>query len=481
MTESGIPLTGMPLFVYAVMKKWIGSKEFYKLVAALALPLLLQNAISTFVNLLDNLMVGRIGTESMSGVSIVNQIIFVYNLCLFGGTGGAGIFGAQFFGRGDHRGLRHTLRFNLVLSMAFTALAIGVLVFGQDFLIGAFLHDTGSAGDLALTLAEGKAYLAIMLWGLPAFALTTAYVGILRVTGDNRLPMRASVAAIFVNLVFNYLLIYGKLGLPAMGVRGAAAATVLSRYVELGLILRGTHARKDPPEYLHGVYESLRIPRALARDIIRRGLPLLVNELFWSMGVTMLTQCYSYRGLDAVAAMNISNTVANLFNTVLFTMGNVVGIVLGNLLGAEEYDRARESCPQLMALSFAACAVMGALLFAAAPLAPRLYNTSREIMALASSLMRITACMLPVHAILNCAYWALRSGGRTYITMFFDSGFSWVVSVPLAWVLIHTTALSLPGVFLLVSLADLIKVVAGLILLRRGIWVQNIVAKEPAV
>ena len=93
------------------MKKFIGNRDFYKLVAALALPLLLQNAVSTFVNLLDNLMVGRIGTESMSGVSIVNQLLFVYNLCLFGGTGGAGIFGAQFFGRGDYNGVRHTLRY----------------------------------------------------------------------------------------------------------------------------------------------------------------------------------------------------------------------------------------------------------------------------------------------------------------------------------------------------------------------------------
>ena len=138
------------------MKKLIGSRELYRTVAMLALPLLLQNAVSTFVNLLDNLMVGRIGTESMSAVSIVNQLLFVFNLCLFGGTGGAGIFGAQFYGRGDHDGLRHSLRFNVILSLSFTVLAIGALSLFQDFFIRAFLHDTGSAGDLAQTLREGK-------------------------------------------------------------------------------------------------------------------------------------------------------------------------------------------------------------------------------------------------------------------------------------------------------------------------------------
>jgi len=460
------------------MKRFIGTKEFYRTVAALALPLLLQNAVSTFVNLLDNLMVGRIGTEAMSGVSIVNQILFVYNLCLFGGMGGAGIFGAQFFGRGDHQGVRHTFRFNFLLGAIFTALAAAALAAAPDRLIGAFLHETDAAADLAYTLREGKRYLHIMLLGLPAFAVTNAYVSILRVTGDNRLPMRASIAAIFVNLVFNWLLIYGKLGFPALGVAGAAIATVLSRYVELALVLLGTHGKKEPPEFLRGAYKSMRIPGALTRDIIRRGLPLLFNEMFWSLGMTMLTQCYSYRGLDAVAALNIGNTVSNLFMTVMFTLGNVVGIVLGNLLGAEEYDRAREYCPQLLSLGFVSCTIMGLVLFLAAPAAPRLYNTSAQIMELAAGIMRISAVLMPVMAVTNCAYWALRAGGRTYITMAFDSLFTWVAAVPLAWGLIHFTDWSLLPVYAAVNGADLIKLAIGLYLLHKGVWVNNIVADK---
>ena len=460
------------------MKKLIGTRDFYRTVAMLALPLLLQNTITTFVNLLDNLMVGRIGTEAMSGVSIVNQILFVYNLCLFGGTGGAGIFGAQFFGRGDHRGVRHCFRFNLLLCLGFTALALGVFVLIPDTLIGAFLHETGGTADLAHTLAEGKRYLRIMLFGLPAFALTNTYVSILRVTGDNRLPMRASVTAIFVNLLFNWLLIYGKMGFPAMGVAGAAIATVLSRYVELTLILLGTHARKNPPEFLRGAYASLRIPGPLAVDILRRGMPLLANEMFWSLGMTMLTQCYSYRGLEAVAALNISNTVSHLFMTVMFTMGNVVGIMLGNLLGAERFDKARENCPQLLTVGFLSSLVMGSLMLLAAPWTPRLYNTSPQIMELASGLMRISAIFMPVNALTNCSYWTLRAGGRTYITMAFDSVFTWVASVPIAWTLIHFTGWGLLGVNAMVNAADLIKLSVGMWLLHKGVWVNNIVADK---
>jgi len=448
------------------------------MVAALALPLLLQNAVSTFVNLLDNLMVGRIGTESMSGVSIVNQLLFVFNLCLFGGTGGAGIFGAQFFGRGDHRGVRHTLRFNLILSALFTAAALIALTVFQDFFIGAFLHETDSAGDLTRTLAEGRAYLRLMLWGLPPFAATTAYVSILRVTGDNRLPMRASITAIMVNLIGNWLLIYGKLGFPVLGVRGAAIATVISRYVELSLILLGTHGRRERPEFLRGLYRSFSIPGDLARDILRRGTPLLLNEMLWSLGQTMLTQCYSYRGLDAVAALNITSTVSNLFYIVFFTMGNVVAVILGHLLGAEEYNRAKAACPQLMAVAFCASSVMGICLFAAAPFAPRLYNTSPQIMLLAAGLMRICACMMPLNSIVNCTYWTIRAGGRTYITMLSDCGFSWAVTLPIAWVCIHAFHWPLLSAYLAVNLADILKVILGVYLVRRGIWLNNIVADK---
>lgn len=407
------------------MKKFIGNKDFYKLVAALALPLLLQNAVSTFVNLLDNLMVGRIGTESMSGVSIVNQLLFVYNLCLFGGTGGAGIFGAQFFGRGDYNGVRHTLRFNILLCAGFTVIATVLLALIPDTLIGAFLHEAGTGGDLALTLSEGKDYLRIMLFGLPAFCLTTAYVSILRVTGDNRLPMKASIAAIFVNLVFNYLLIYGKLGFPMLGVRGAAIATVLSRYVEFGLILLGTHGKKTPPRFIRGLYRGFAIPGHLAGQIVRKGMPLLVNEMFWSLGMTMLTQCYSYRGLDAIAALNINSTVLNLFNTVIFTMGNTVGIIIGNLLGAEEYDRARNYCPKLAALSCAASAAVGVVMFLVAPYAPAaLQHLPRD-----HDARRVAHAHLRSHAA------GPRRGKRrvldhprrrrTYITMLSDSVFTW--------------------------------------------------------
>lgn len=457
------------------MKKLIGSRIFYRTVLSLALPLLLQNAVTTFVGLLDNLMVGQVGTEPMSGVSIVNQLLFVFNLCIFGGVSGAGIYAAQFHGSGDHKGVQSCLRFNLLLVLFLTTVGVLILSIGKTALISAFLHESENGGDLAATLLHGRNYLTIMLWGLPAFGIANAYASIVRVSGDTRLPMEASIAALLTNLLLNWLLIFGKCGLPAMGVEGAAAATVISRYVECAMIIRRVH--KDPGKYPYAadLYRTLRIPGKLMLSIAGKSLPLMGNELFWSLSQTVLTQCYSVRGLDAVAAFNIYSVVSNLFNIVMFTMGNCTGIYLGNLLGAGELERAGEDAPRLMAFSSSACFVSGCLLFLAAPWVPKLYNTSGAIMLLASQLMRVHSCFLWIDAITNASYFVLRCGGRTLITVLFDSVFSWIVYVPLAWCLIHLTALPLLPVFTIVMSMNVIKASLGIILVKKGIWIRNIV------
>lgn len=211
------------------LRRYIGDRHFYKMLLAIVVPIIIQNGITNFVSLLDNLMVGRIGTEQMSGVAIVNQLIFVFNLCIFGAVSGAGIFTAQFFGHGDHEGVRNTFRFKFLISIAFSVIGIAVFVSAGSQLVSLFLHEGGESGDIMQTLKYGEQYLGWILIGLLPFALSQVYSGTLRETGETIVPMIAGVAAVFVNLIFNYLLIYGSFGFPKLGVVGAAIATVLSR------------------------------------------------------------------------------------------------------------------------------------------------------------------------------------------------------------------------------------------------------------
>ena len=191
-----------------MFNRFIGDRAFYRRVFGVAIPIIIQSGITNFVSMLDNIMVGQIGTVPMSGVSIVNGILFVFNLCIFGGTAGAGIFTAQFYGSGDDDGIRHTFRFKILLSLVLGFLGIAIFLAGGTSLIGLYLTGEGDAAMASDTLQHGLKYLHVMLWGLIPFALTTTYSSTLRECGESVVPMVGGVVAVFVNLILNYVLIF---------------------------------------------------------------------------------------------------------------------------------------------------------------------------------------------------------------------------------------------------------------------------------
>lgn len=456
--------------------RFIGDRQFYKMVLTVAVPIMLQNGITNFVGLLDNIMVGQIGTEQMSGAAIVNQLIFVYNLCIFGGVSGAGIFTAQYFGQNDTEGVRNTFRFKLWMAALLTAITIMLFLTAGSSLIQMYLKGEASSTDAAATLMYGRQYLMIMLIGLPAFMLGQVYASTLRECGETVLPMKAGIISVLVNLVFNYLLIYGKFGFPKLGVQGAAIATVLSRYVEVLIIVIWTHRHKEKNAFTEGLYHTLKVPAFLVKKILTKGTPLLLNETLWAAGMAMLTQCYSVRGLNVVAGLNISNTINNVFNIVFIALGDSVAIIVGQLLGAGDMKRARDTDNKMIAFSVACCTAAALVMLIMAPVFPRFYNTNAEAKLLAKQFIMVTAIFMPQNAFLHACYFTLRSGGKTVITFLFDSVFIWCVSVVIAYTLSHFTALPVIAIYTLVQAGDIVKSVVGFILVKKGIWLQNIVS-----
>ena len=457
-------------------EKYIGDRAFYRVVLTVALPVMIQNGISSFVNMLDNLMVGGIGTEQMSGVAICNQLIFVFNLCVFGGLSGASIYGAQFSGKRDLEGVRNVFRFKLWMMALLSVLGVAILHFLDEPLLSLFLHQGSEQGDLALTLRCAREYLAVAVLGLPVFALSQAYASSLRETASTTLPMGAGIAAMIVNLVGNWYLIYGT---PRMGVVGAAWATVLSRFVELFVILFFTHLHVDAHPFAKGLYRTLRVPRALVKQIVQKGLPLLLNEALWSSGQTTLVQIYSTRGLAVVAGINISNTISMLFNIVFMSLGSSIGIVVGNLLGAGEMEKAKDTNTRLTAFSVLCCLGIGGLLAATSGVFPKLYNTTDEVRHIATWLILITSVIMPCHAYTNACYFTLRSGGLTRLTMVYDCCFVWCVCIPLALGLCRFTGLPFVAVYAAVTATEGLKALFGHHFVKQGKWLRNIVG-DPA-
>lgn len=462
-----------------MIKKFFGDKAFYKKILFVAIPIMIQNGMTNFVNFLDNIMVGGIGTEQISSVAIVNQLIFVFNLCIFGAISGAGIFSAQFFGKKDIDGVRSTFRYKIWIASIITSVALVIFFFfGQD-IIDLYLQGSADGGDMAVTLTCAKQYLAIIMIGLPAFMVTQIYASTLREAGETVVPMGAGVAAVIVDLVFNWLLIYGKFGFPELGVRGAAIATMMSRYIEAAIVVFWTHYKRNRFEYIKGMYRTLRVPAVLLKDIVKKGSPLLLNETLWAAGVAILAQSYSVRGLAVVAGMNISNTIGNLFNIVFFAMGDCISILVGQLLGAGKMEKAKDTDRKMITFAVLCSIVVAIILFTLAPVLAENYKVSGYTKELATSFMRIAACYIPMMAFLHSTYFTLRSGGKTIVTFLFDSVFMWVVSVPVAYSLSHYTGMRAEYIYVCVNAVDIIKCVIGFILVKKGVWLNNIVESCP--
>ncbi|MBQ2901007.1 MAG: MATE family efflux transporter [Agathobacter sp.] len=464
--------------VASFKEKFIGDKNFYKRVLLIALPMIGQNAITSFVSFLDNIMVGMIGTEQMSGVAIVNQLVFVFNICIFGGVSGAGIFGTQFFGKGDYEGQKYTFRFKLIASFVLVTIALLLGIFAGTELIQLYLSDSGDVGNVELALDYGKQYMAIMLFGLAPFALGQTYVSSIRETGHTLIPMLAGVVAMVTNLVLDVVLIFGLGPIPTMGVQGAAIATVIARFVEAIVVVLWTHAHKEQNKYIVGAYRNLYIPRKILKDILIKGTPLMLNEMFWATGMAAIVQCYAVRGLEVVAAQNISSTITNLFNTVYLQLGGCISIIIGQLLGAGKIQEAKETNRKLIFFNVVSCVGIALIMIVVGRWFPNIYATEESIKELARIFIVISAVVMPLNAFCHCTYFTLRSGGKTVVTFLFDSVYTWVLVIPVATVLAKYTTLPIGLVFFLVQSLEFVKAIIGFFMVKSGVWLQNIVAEK---
>lgn len=456
-------------------EKYIGDAAFYKRYLYLALPMILQNAITNLVSFLDNIMVGQLGTEQMSGVAIVNQLIFVYNLAIFGAASAASIFGAQYYGKGNHKGHMYSFRFKLYATLLVTGLTILLFATKGADLISLYLTDTAGSGATEVALQYGLEYLGIMMVGLVPFAVNQSYATNIKETGQTLVPMIASFVAVGSNAVLDYLFIFGIGPFPKLGVIGVALATVIARYIEAFIIIIWAHSHKEKNRYLEGAYTGFGMPKGELKAIIIKGFPLMFNEVLWAAGMTTVTQCYSIRGLEVVAGLNIATTITNLFNIIYIQLGACISIVVGQYLGAGELKKAKDADNKMIVFSVFCCALVAGVMLVIGRFFPQIYNTSEQIKELATSFIAVSAIIMPFCSFSHASYFTLRSGGKTLVTFLFDSVFTWVVVVPTAFVLAHYTGLGIVSVYFFVQATELIKVAIGYFMVRSNVWLVQMV------
>ncbi len=443
----------------------VADKAFYKHAIVIMAPIMLQQLISTVVNLVDNLQVGQLGSQSIAGVGIANQFYFIYTLMLFGIAGGGGLYVAQFWGAKDKDGMKQSYRFMLICSFVVSIFFMLLAYFGAYKIIGFFTKDAG-------TITEGVAYIRVALFTYLPMAFSIATAGSFRSIGQSKVAVLPSIVAVFVNMVFNYILIFGKFGAPALGVRGAAYATIIARVVEL--IMLYSAMQKDTCPFRTSIARIIKVKRVLFKTILIKSIPLIANELLWSTGVTMQFKAYSTRGVVALAALNIMNAVNNMFFVVNSGQATAISVIIGHALGANKLDEARRDSRRLILFGIFISACLLVLHIATGILIPSVYNVTPDVRATARILIAISAVMMPIYLTNAGFFFILRSGGDTKSVMLMDSLFTWFITVPYALMLANFTSLPLIQLFVLAQATEFIKLTIAYSLFRKERWVKNL-------
>ena len=446
---------------------------FYRYLLGITVPIMLQNLITNIISLVDNIMVGRLGTEEVAAVAIVSQILVIYTLTLFGTVSGAGIFSTQYFGKGDYEKLRYTIRYKALAGLLITAVMCVVCIAFEDGIIGAYLSDGEYADcDLDKTLALAKGYLRIVMIGFIPGAVTQVISGTLSESGNTVTPMIAGFVAIITNTVLNYFLIFGIGFFPEIGVTGAAVATAVSRFAELGFLLWYVIRHINSYAYFKTALKGVYIPKDEIRKILLKGIPLIVNEFACSLGMSLVTLSYSAYGIAVIAGRNIAGTVVALFDTAFRAFGYSVGLIAGRRLGAGMFEEAVSEVKKTNAFAVVVSVFTAVPVFLLSGMIPGLYNVSEESKEMAVFFMRLSAVFMPINCFANSLYFTMRAGGKMLTTFLLDGGFLLFVSVPVAFGLCGVLPVELLAV--LINCTTFIKVIAGLVLFNKKVWVNKL-------
>jgi putative MATE family efflux protein len=452
-----------------MLKQFIGNKAFYKTLITVALPLVLQQLITTSVQLVDNVMVGKLGEQAIASVSVVNQLYFIVILVTFGAMGGAGIFSAQYFGSKDYEKLKQTFRFKLIIGFLVALLSFILFsLFGQT-LISLFTNNQ-------ITIKGGIDYLNIVKWSAFFWIISVAISNTFRETGITKPLLWISIVAIITNTLLNFVLIFGLFGFPALGIIGAAIATLIARFIEF--LLTVILLYKKGTIFNTKIFKVFKIEKKLLTSVIIMAIPLTLNEALWSSGQTMFLHAYSTRGDHALAAMNITGAISQLVFVTFGGIATAVAVMVGNTLGKNELEQAKDNAKKLIAFSVFIAIFAGLVLFILSFFILNIYDVEIATKDIAAFNIRVNALFIPIYSFNVALFFILRAGGDTKSTFLMDALYMWVLPVPVAIILAYLTNLPVTLMFLIIQSLEIPKMVFGLSRYKKGYWIKNLAIDE---
>jgi putative MATE family efflux protein len=442
-------------------------KAFTKTLISIALPIVIQNFISSSLNMVDTMMIGRIGETEIASVGLANQYFFLFMLLLFGTNSGSAIFIAQFWGKQDIKNIRRVLGICLITggtgALIFTAGALTV----PDIILSIFSEDIK-------VIELGSKYLKIVGFSYIITCISFAFGFASRSIGQAKLPMLVSIIALGCNTLLNYLLIFGNFGFPKMGIEGAALATLISRIIEMVMLLAIIYNSKG---VLAGkLYQMLDLSKEFVIKVFKTTLPVIINEFFWALGMTVYSIAYARIGTSAIAAVNISNTIQNLFLVISFGLANACAVMIGNKIGAKEEEVGIEYAKRFSILVPLIGIIMGVILYIFSPVILSLFKITPEGYDYCIKILVVLSICMPIRMLNSTVIVGiLRSGGDTKYSLCLEMGTIWLVGVPLAFLGAFIWKLPVYWVVALVSIEQLVKSLIGIPRVYSRKWLKNVV------
>ncbi len=452
------------------LSKYIGDKTFMKAAIMVGVPLMLQQLITGSVNLVDNLMVGQLGDAAIGGVAAVNRFYIIAQYGTNGIVAAGSIFIAQYFGARHMEKMKESFRFLLNISIAIMLVFFLLVFIFPEAILGFFTNDPA-------VIEMGVLYARLVSFSYIPIAITLSISGSMRSVGETKIPLVVSAIAVLINTFLNYCLIFGNFGFPQLGIRGAAYATLVARFVETGLLLY--FIKEYDFDFKTKIKEMFHVPAALSKKIMIKAAPLAMNEILWAGGMATLFKFYSTRGPEVMSGFSISSTIGDIFFVLFGGMAAASTVLISQPLGANKLEEGRRHGYQLMGFSFILSFIFATLMFIASFYIPYLYqNISMDALKIAENMLRIQSFMFAIYVLNTQNYFVLRAGGDTKSTLIMDSAFMWLINIPLVALLAYFSPIGIYALYIAGQSTDLIKLAFGYWLVRKEKWVRNLTHEE---
>ena len=451
------------------LSKFIGDKKFYKMVMIIAIPLMMQQLITSSVNLVDNLMVGQLGDAALGGVAAVNRYYLIATFGTNGLLAAASIFIAQYLGAKNEKKVKESFRISIIIAMLIMIVFFIIGYLFPNVIVGFFTKD-------ALIIQQGVDYLKFSCFTFLPMIFSLSISSAYRACGQTKIPLFVSIIAVIINTFLNYVLIFGNFGFKPMGVEGAAIATLIARIIEALILLASM--RLLQPIFVTKITKMFCFSKDLAIKILKKGAPLACNEVFWSIGNAMLFKFYATRGSEVMSGYAISMTTADIFFVLFGGMSVAAHVLISQKLGANKLDEARSNGYKLIGFSTMMSLAFSILMFSSSFFIPSLYNVSEYAGYVAKSVTQVQSLMFGIYMFTTMCYFIVRAGGDTKSTLYMDSVYMWVINLPIVAFLAYTTNISIIYLYVAGQLTDIVKMILSYKLVRKEKWVINLTHQD---